>query len=350
MKVTNTKKVNFGVGLVFCAAVLCMVIFVLPTVIAQEAGSSDNSQGSSQTQSGTKDVTDPSPPAGSASADNPAADPNQPSQASLSDEENGDSMLPDQSDLTELYKLFGCLFNDQLVSETGYVDYATLRRKRSDLISISRLLDDLHPLVLMSLSNEERIAFWINTYNTCTLRLIIDHYPIQPKWYMIRYPNNSIMQIPGAWDKFFFRIQGLEYNLREIRNLMLLDRHKDPRICFALTDAARGGAMLRNEPILPEKIDEQLNDQVKRFLASSHGLRMDTQNNIIHLSNVFVMNKNVFLASEYAEILKFRTRKPEERAWLNFLFKHLPSQDAAWLESSDAAIRFINFDWALNEQ
>ncbi len=77
---------------------------------------------------------------------------------------------------------------------------------------------------------------------------------------------------------------------------------------------------------------------------------MDTQNNIIHLSNVFVMNKNVFLASEYAEILKFRTRKPEERAWLNFLFKHLPSQDAAWLESSDAAIRFINFDWALNEQ
>lgn len=344
MKKTNLRQLNLKAALVLCIAA-CVVFLGLSQVIAEESGTT-----APQTPPKNETNGSETSPAGPPQKSDTPADPNQPAQKSPSADENDDSMLPDQNDMAELYELFARIFNDQLVSENGYVDYATLRRKRSDLIEIARVLDNLHPLVLMSLSPEERIAFWINTYNACSLRLIIDNYPIQPKWYLILYPNNSIMQIPGAWDKIFFGIQRLEYNLREIRNKMLLERYKDPRICFALTDVSRGGAILRNEPILPDRLDKQLDEQVRRFLASPHGFRMDTQNKVIYLSNVFVMNKSVFLASEYAEILKFRTRRPDERAWLNFLFKYLPEPDALWLESNDAAIRFIDFDWTLNEK
>ena len=273
-------------------------------------------------------------------------DPNQPT----AEEGEDDSLLLTQNVMAELYGHFDRIFNDQLITKTGLVDYSQLRRKRTDLYNAIRTLETLHPAILMSLSKEERIAFWINTHNVCTLKLIIDNYPIQPKWYMLIYPNNSIMQIPGAWDKVFFKIMGLEYNLKEIRNELLLDRYKDPRICFALNDAARGGAILRQEPIKPEQLDEQLDDQVRNYLAYPQGFRLETEKNKIYLSNVFSMNKTVFLDSEYASILKFRTRKPEERAWLNFLFKFLPQKDAAYLDLNDVQIQFINYDWTLNEK
>ncbi len=265
-------------------------------------------------------------------------------------DENGDSMIPHKKDIAELYGYWEHIFDPQLICQNGDVEYAVLRRKRSHLLSAAQLLERLHPAVLMSLSKEERIAFWINTHNTCILKLIVDNYPIQPKWYMILYPANSIMHIPGAWDKVFFKIMGLEYNLKEIRNDLLLNRYKDPRICFALSDAARGGAILRSETYLPERLDNQLDEQVRVYLQSPQGYRLDRDANIVYLSNVFAMNKDAFLISEYASILKFRSRKPDERAWLNFLCAFLPEEDTLYLDKTDVEIRFIGFDWTLNEK
>lgn len=257
---------------------------------------------------------------------------------------------PKDDSVAKLYASFGKIFTDQFINENGDVDYALLRRKRSYLYETASLLEQIHPAVVMSMSRNERIAFWINTHNACMLKAIVENYPIQPKWYMILYPANSVLHISGLWDKVFFKIMGLEYNLKEIRNDLLLNRYKDPRICFALTDGARGGAILRQEPYWPNRLDEQLTDQTNRFLALDRGFRLNTQENAVYLSNVFVMNRDVFLLSEYASILKFRARKPEERAWLNFLVAFLPKEQGAYLESNDVAIKFIPFDWTLNEQ
>jgi hypothetical protein len=254
------------------------------------------------------------------------------------------------STLVLIRQAYARIMAPDLVTDEGFVDYATLRRKRSDVLTATIELESLNPALLMSLSKEERIAFWINTYNFCMLKLIIDHYPIEPRWYMILYPNNSIMQIPGAWTKIYFDIQKLEYNLKEIEQNFLLDRYKDPRICFALSYASIGGATLRNEPYTGEQLDSQLDDQVKRYLQSPKGMKLDKENRVLYLSNIFQMHKSVFLNSEYAAVLKFRTRKPEERAWLNFILPYMDETDAAWLEKNNFEIKFLQYDWLLNEK
>lgn len=347
----NKRKTHYF-AILWAIAALSLCVFAVSPATAEETGKPESAPAGQQANSAPKtEQKDPNAPASPPQqAEESPKDPNQPAQGSSSVDETDDSMLPNKNDIAELSGYFSRIFNDTFVTKTGQVDYGLLRRKRTDLFNAARMLETLHPAILMSLSKEERIAFWINTYNVCTLKLIVDNYPIQPKWYMIIYPNSSIMQIPGAWDKVFFKIMRLEYTLKEIRNELLLDRYKDPRICFALNDAARGGATLRNEPIQVEKLEEQLDDQVRRYLSSPQGFRLDAENNTAYLSNVFAMNKNVFLASEYASVLKFRARKTEERAWLNFLFKYLPQKEAAYLESHDVVIRFIDFDWALNEK
>lgn len=262
--------------------------------------------------------------------------------------ESDKTEIPSESPLPALYNACQAVF-DLAVNDAGEVNYALLRRKRSSLIAAMRVLEAAHPAQMMSMSDAEKQAFWINSYNLCTLKLITDNYPIQPKWYMILYPNNSIMQITDPWTKSYFKIQGLEYNLEEIRDEMLLQRHKDPRICFAISYATRGGATLRNEPYRAEILDQQLDDQVRKYLAGPKGLKIDKQTNTVYLSNQFNTFRDTFLTSKYGDIKKFRHRKDDEKAWLNFLMDYLPEEDKLYLENNNVTFEFIRYDWLLNE-
>ena len=174
-------------------AAVWVCVLSLQSVNAEENGTAENTPASTPASAPQNEPADPNaPPSTPAPEETRPADPNQPA-----NDENGGSMLPNEGDVAELYRYLGLVFNEGFVSAEGMVDYGSLRRKRSDLFNAVRILENLHPAVLMSMGREERIAFWINTYNTCTLKLIIDNYPIQPKWYMILYPNNSVMQKIG---------------------------------------------------------------------------------------------------------------------------------------------------------
>jgi len=278
-----------------------------------------------------------------------STDPNTPDNKETNDQDS-DIFELKLSSLILIDEAYDRIFTPELISEEGLVKYSTLKRKRLDVLMARRELKTLNPAILMALSRDERIAFWINTYNFCTIELILRHYPIQPKWYMIIYPDNSIMQIPGGWTKEFFDIQREEYTLQEIEQDFLLKRYKDPRICFALSNASVGGATLRNEPYRAGRLDEQLDDQVKKYLATNKGIRWDKDNSILHLSNVFQAHTKTFLVSDkWAAIKKFRKRKDEERIWLNFILPHLSEEDIRYLETSEFKIKFIEFDWHLNE-
>lgn len=240
------------------------------------------------------------------------------------------------------------LFSDY-VTHKGLVKYAELRRHRRKLYHAYRYLNDVHPAHLMALEPNEKIAFWINAYNLCTLKLIVDHYPIVPKFYMIFYPDNSIMQISNAWTKQYFNIMGLEYNLDEIMHELLLERFKDPRICFALSYASMGGGRLSSQAYRPETLDEQLDRQVREYLASPYGYQLNRAEKVITLSNLFSVHRQVFLESEYAAVKRFRSYPDHERAWLNFLVSYLPRKDIEFIENTPCSIRMMRFDWTLDE-
>jgi len=235
------------------------------------------------------------------------------------------------------------------VDEEGLVDYKTLRRKRAELIAAVREFDEVHPVQKMSWTDNEKIAFWINAHNIFTLKLIVDNYPIQPRWYLINYPDSSIMQIVGGREKKYFKVMGMEYTLREIEKEILMTRFRDPRIFFALSYASMGGAFLRNEPYYPDKLDQQLDEQARKFLSSHRGLRIERNKKIVFLSDIFNWYKAVFV-EKYASIKKFRAREPAVQAYLNFIVNYVSPDNVGYFESNNYAVRFQLYDWHLNEQ
>ncbi len=235
------------------------------------------------------------------------------------------------------------------VDKNGNVDYPLLRRKRGDIVDVANAFDRIKLKEQINWSDNEKIAMWINAYNIFTLKVIIDNYPIKPLWWAsLMYPV-GIMHIPGAWEKTYFRVMGSQYTLREIERENLLGQFRDPRTCFALSYASMGGAFLRNEPFYPEQLDKQLDEQVRKFVRDQRGVKIDRDNNVLYLSDIFIWYKQD-LIDKYGDIKSFRDREPDIRAYLNFIVEYLPKKDAEYLRYHDFAVKFLRYDWQLNDQ
>jgi len=252
----------------------------------------------------------------------------------------GARLLADCKDLLATY-----------VDKHGNVDYATLRRRRSELYRIVREFDNLDPREYLPWGRNDKIAFWLNAYNMFTLRVVVDNYPIESSWVkvMLNYPRNSIVHVKDAWTKKYFRVMGIEYTLREIEREILLQRFEDPRICLALSYASMGGAMLRNEPYYPDRLDEQLDDQCRRFLADRRGFQIDHNARTVYLSDVFNWYKQDFIG-KYGDVRRFRDKPQPVLAYLNFAIQYISEADVRYLESQDYTVEFRKYDWRLNEQ
>ncbi len=320
---------------------ICLFMPFLPAALLLTLGVSALGQEKNSEPNSVSSQTEPSP-AASAEPNSPESNGNGTAGVSTIVDEQSDSRIPEFLDLCD--RIFSAY-----VTEDGLVRYAALRRNRLELLPAMRLLKEINPLHLMALSQEDKTAFWINVYNLCTLQLIIDNYPIQPKWYMIRYPSNSIMQISNPWTKNYFWVQGFQYTLEEIEQEFLLARTKDPRICFVLSYASLGGGRQRNEAYRGSKLDQQLDDQVRKYLFSQQGYSLNREEQTVSLSVLFQTKRTVFLESEYASIRRFRDYPETQRAWLNFLARYLSAEEIQFFESTPVTFKMINYDWRLDE-
>jgi len=174
------------------------------------------------------------------------------------------------------------------VDEGGMVNYKALKAEPQQLEAFLYALGVLDPHVYEEWKSEQKIAFWINAYNACTLKAIVDHYPIKPNWRLsLIYPKNSIRQIPGVWDKLKFIVMGKPITLNGMEHEILRKQFNEPRMHMALVCAAIGCPPLRNESYVGERLDGQLDDQARRFLRDPQKLRIDPSKGALHMSPIF---------------------------------------------------------------
>jgi hypothetical protein len=236
------------------------------------------------------------------------------------------------------------------VDDDGMVNYKALGADRKELDAFAAALGTLSPEVFDEWTESEKIAFWINAYNGLTLKAILDNYPIEPSFVAsLRFPKNSIRQIPGVWDKLEFRIMGRDMTLDEIEHSRLRKNFNEPRIHVALVCAAMGCPSLRNEPFEADKLDAQLDDQTIRFLKNPKKFRIDRSEGNVYLSSIFDWFGGDFVRS-YGTDAKFNQHKEDERAVLNFVSNHIDNSDADYLSAGDYDIEYLDYDWSLNEQ
>lgn len=215
------------------------------------------------------------------------------------------------------------------VDEDGRVDYhAWHSAERS---ALDAYLQRLAAADVSRLTKQEALVFWINAYNACVVKGVLDRYPIR-----------SVKDVPGFFDRIACRVAGesLTLNAIETRGRQL----GDWRIHFALVCASSSCPSLRREAYVAGQLDEQLTEQTRNFLADpQRGMRVESQR--LRLSKIFDWYKTDFIpASE----LGWLGRLTPEKLLLR-LEPYLDRQVTQAIRSRRLAVGFLDYDWSLNE-
>jgi hypothetical protein len=228
----------------------------------------------------------------------------------------------------------------QYVSD-GRVDYKGIA---TDIDALDRYLygaAGVSEAAFNAWAESERLAFLINLYNAATLKLILDHYPI-----------DSIKDIgsffKGPWDQEVVRLFGSTITLDNLEHDIIRKQYSEPRIHLALVCAAKGCPPLRSEAYVAGKLDAQLDDQSRRFLTSPAGLRIDRGRKTVYFSSIFKWYGKDFVG-RYSPSSGFTGLSGTERAVANFSSKYLAPSDSDYLKAGGYSVKYLDYDWSLNE-
>ncbi len=217
------------------------------------------------------------------------------------------------------------------VDADGFVDYTGWKQSSDDI----RRLDEY--LAALSRADEarkttsaERLAYWINAYNAVTVRGILRE-----------YPTTSIQNhVARVWGYNFWRDLKLivgerRYSLGEIEH-SILRQMNEPRIHFAIVCASRGCPRLLNEAYSAERLEDQLSRNTLAFFADSTKCSADAVQNELHLSLILNWFATDFGASTPAVLQR--------------IVNWLPEPARAVAQSKSVRVKYLDYDWNLNDQ
>ena len=226
----------------------------------------------------------------------------------------------------------------------GLVYYRALKQDRRRL---DAYVTSLSETAIDSSSREERLAFWLNAYDALVLKTVIDHYPIprQSK----EYPDRSIRQIPGAFERLQHRVGRRMVTLDQIEQTILAAFH-DPRVYLAIGRGAMGSGRLRSEAFAAGLIDTQLTQVAAECVNRAQCVEIDRANGRVAISSIFSWRSADFVSAYAGGASEaFSSRSPIERAALAFVEPRLLTTEKTFLTQNQFKVVFKPFDWSLND-
>ena len=238
---------------------------------------------------------------------------------------------------------------DQLLDvyvRDGLVYYKALKSERARL---DRYIASLNvaPETYTGWTREQQMAFWVNAYNVFVLRTVIDNYPIRGR--NEAYPDSSIRQIPGAFERTKHRAAGRSVTLDEIEKT-ILPEFKEPRLYLALGRGALGSGRLRSEAFTGDRLSAQLDAVQADFMTRRWMITMDRANDILSLTAIVSWREAEFIAAyDKGDSGPFARRSPIERAMIAFITPRLLPLEKEFVQKNAFRVVFLEFDWRLND-
>ena len=241
----------------------------------------------------------------------------------------------------------------EFVNDKGMVNYKGLRRKRLEQRALLQEFNKLDPSEYESWSREDKIAFWINVYNLQKLRVVTDNYPIEPSSRILTIfyrGTNNIRHIEGKITGHKFLVMDEEFAFATIEKSFFRSEFNDPRIFFAASYACLSSPPLRNEPYYGDNLNEQLDEQTRRFLSSPLAFSIDRGKQKVYLSALFQSSwYGREFVQKFAIDRKFKDQPAEIRAVLNFITNYISKENVTFLETGNYTIKYMTFDWTIND-
>tara|TARA_B100000809_G_scaffold136572_1_gene134082 strand:- start:2444 stop:3154 length:711 start_codon:yes stop_codon:yes gene_type:complete len=212
------------------------------------------------------------------------------------------------------------IFNELLqknVTKEGIVDYYSLKKETSKLDSYISYLEKNSPD--NSWSENKQKAFWINTYNAYTIKIILENYPLK-----------SITDInqkgKTAWKIPFAKVGEETYTLDYIEHEILRKKFFDPKIHVGVNCAAISCPKISNIAFTEENVVPELKRLMNEFINDSSKNKISKEK--VEISSVFDWFKDDF--NKKGSVIDFLNTYSETKI------------------SPNAKISYLKYDWTLN--
>ena len=209
----------------------------------------------------------------------------------------------------------------EYVTENGSVDYKGLKVADEKLVGYLGELESNQPEE--GWSDDAKKAYWMNAYNAYTLKLMIDHYPLE-----------SITDLEEPWDKKWIQLNHPNdpkselMSLNDIEHGVLRSSFKDPRIHAGINCASESCPPLANKAFSEENCEELLQELMIQFVNDP--VRNSLSPKKVALSQIFEWFQGDFTQEGKRSLVEF-----------------LNEYSAVEIDRK-AKISYLEYDWSIN--
>jgi len=204
--------------------------------------------------------------------------------------------------------------------------------KANDKAALDRLRQQMAQVDPGALSPKDRLAYWINLYNVSVVGVVVDHYPVDS----IRDISTDPIIRLNVFKKDSVKSRAGAISLNDVENEKIREAFKDPRIHFAINCAAESCPPIRPEPYVGDRLDQQLDDQARKFL---NGVRIEKDGDkvVLHVTKILDWFKDDFEKWGGGRVA--------------FLRKYLPADKQKQIDAARGKVEldFDDYSWKLND-
>ena len=205
-------------------------------------------------------------------------------------------------------------------------DYAAVTG--ADRQALDGFLARMAALPISRFARPQQFAYWINLYNALTVRVVLDHFPVEtirdidisPGWFA-----------DGPWDKALIEVEGEALTLNDIEHRILRPIWRDPRIHYAVNCASIGCPDLRPTAYRAEGLDAALDEAARSYVNDPRG--------------VTIRDGRITVSKIYDWFYEDFGRSPESLK--AHLLRYAEPELAAQMEAI-GKIHDTDYDWRLN--
>ncbi|NNL85944.1 MAG: DUF547 domain-containing protein [Myxococcales bacterium] len=198
---------------------------------------------------------------------------------------------------------------------------------REDRRALEKYLDELSAVAPSKLTRARQLPFWINLYNALTIRVVLDHYPVDS----IRDIRPTWLQ-RGPWKKAWLSVDGEPITLDDIEHRILRPIWRDPRIHYAVNCASLGCPNLQRVAFTEANAEELLESAARAFV--NHPRAASIEDGDLIVSSIYHWFREDFGDSE--------------RGVLDHLRRYAEPRLAGRLRGIQE-IHDHRYDWSLND-
>jgi hypothetical protein len=229
--------------------------------------------------------------------------------------------------------LFTQILNDYV--QNGLVNYKKLKDDNRLDIYLEQL-ENTNPDNL--LTDEDKLALWINVYNAFTLKFIIEEYPVE-SINNLHWGGLYLGSLLGTtvWDDEKIIINGTRLSLNNIEHDIARKKFNEERVHFAMVCASYSCPPLLDEAYEGFKLNEQLNTQARIFFNDETKNKFDLNERTAHLSKILDWYSSDF-GNDDQSILLYVSQ-----------FLDIEIADDIRRNTSKWEIDHLSYNWDLNE-